>query len=121
LAEIEIGTTSFRIRDKQLEVLYGQEWLQVWEFRIVENWGDLALDTDLEKDEVSVCRRTSPQEPNVSRLITDDDIALFKLENGKTLAMLVTPKLNEMIKLLVAHGIDIKKGSNVKRKTPYKE
>ena len=121
MAHFEVGMTTFQIRGNQLEVLFGREWLEVWNFKIVENWGDLAVDTNLRKDKTFVVKRSDPKDPDVSRLITDEDIVVFELENGKNMIMVLTPKVNEMVKHLVRAGFQFKKGTDVKRRMPYKE
>lgn len=121
MAQFEIGMSVFRIKGSQLEVLFGEEWLQVWKFKIVENWGDLAIDTNLKKDNAKVIKRSDPKDVDASRLITDEDIVIFELENGKNLTMVLTPKVNEMVRILVDQGFEFERGKNVKRKTPYKD
>jgi len=118
---IEVGYSSFRVRGKHVDVLFGREWLNIWKIIIVENNKDLALDVDVKNDSIKVVKRNSPQIEGTSRYISNNDFVLFNLENGKTLTIELTSHVNTMLKELAKHGVKWNKGSNVERNTPFKE
>jgi hypothetical protein len=104
-AMMEIGMSTFRVTGRTVEMLFGREWLEVWEIKVVENYDDLAIDVDLAQSTTWITKREQPIPEGASRYIPKNDIVSFKLENGKTVTMEMTPAVNEMLKTLVSHGV----------------
>jgi len=114
-----LATSTFRMVGKNLQYLWStREWLDVWEIRVIENHGDLAIDFNSKSRLGKVCSRTEPVKEGHSRLTTDLDIVMFDLENGKRLFLELSEEVNAILRSLRLTGVKYSKGRDVERSTP---
>jgi len=105
--EFGIQSTSFRLTDTKLETLYKLQWLEVWEIIIIQNNKDLAIDFDKQDGKVTIITRDKSRLNGIDRMILDEDIAIFELENGKTIIMPMVDEVKKMLNLLRSRGIKL--------------
>lgn len=104
--EFSIQSTSFRLTGTKLETLYKLQWLEVWKITIVQNNKDLAIDFDKQDGKVTITTRDKPRLNGIDRMILDEDIVMFELENGKTIILPMVDEVKKMLTLLRLRGVN---------------
>ena len=105
VVQFGVLSASFRITGAKLETLYQSRWLEVWKIGIVQNNKDLAIDYDKQKQITTVTTRDKHRLNGINRMVFDEDIVLFDLENGKSLVMAMTSEVKKMLTLLRKRGV----------------
>ena len=105
VVQFGVLSASFRLSGTKLETLYQSRWLEVWKIGIVQNNKDLAIDYDKQKQITTVTTRDKHRLNGINRMVFDEDIVLFDLENGKSLVMAMTSEVKKMLTLLRKRGV----------------
>jgi len=105
VVQFGVLSASFRLTGTKLETLYQSQWLEVWKIGIVQNNKDLAIDYDKQKQITTVTTRDKHRLNGINRMVFDEDIVMFDLENGRSLVMAMTSEVKKMLTLLRKRGV----------------